>query len=341
MQVNQNVNLSEYSTMRLGGVADYMVEVGSRNEVKWAVDWADKYNLPVVMIGEGSNIIWRDEGFSGLVIVNKVRGITVSGEFDYGTYLTAGAGENWDNFVAKTIDMGLSGVEFLSLIPGTVGATPVQNVGAYGAEAKDVITVIEAYDKQTKSFVTIRGSECDFGYRTSRFKTTDNGRYFITFVTFMLKPTNPEPPFYSALQQYLDDNKLTEYTSQVIRNAVIDIRRNKLPDPAVVANNGSFFANPIIEEAQYLQLAANYPDIPHWNVDGGMIKLSAAWMVEQAGFKDFHDTETGMATWSKQPLILINERAQSTSQLIAFRDNLLQAVSQKFGVTLEQEPVLI
>lgn len=341
MKAQQNVDLKQHSTMRLGGTADYLVEVSSRQELQQAIDWAEKYSLPMIMIGGGSNIIWRDEGFRGLVIINKILGFEKAGQFDYGTYITVGAGENWDQTVARTTEMGLSGIEFLSLIPGSVGATPVQNVGAYGAEVKDVITVIEAYDLQEKKFVTIRGSECEFSYRSSRFKTTDKGRYFITYITMILKPQNPSPPFYNALQKYLHENNITDTAPQTIRNAVIAIRQEKLPDPAVVANNGSFFANPLVEDEIFMQLAADNPDMPHWNADGGLTKLSAAWLVEQAGYKDFHDATTGMATWAKQPLVLVNEKATSTTQLIQFRDTIINAVKQKFGVTLEQEPEII
>jgi UDP-N-acetylmuramate dehydrogenase len=237
--------------------------------------------------------------------------------------------------------MGLTGIEFLSLIPGTVGATPIQNVGAYGAEVSTVITTIEAYDNQTKTFVTLRGSECEFSYRSSRFKTTDKGRFFITSVTFFLQKGNPEPPFYGSLQHYFSEHSISTYTPQVIRDAVIAIRSEKLPDPAVVANNGSFFANPIISANTFTQLLADYPDVMHWNIEGNNIKLSAAWLVEHAGFKDFHDAETGMGTWPKQSLVLVNEHAETTAQLKAFKQKIVTAVQQKFGITLEQEPELI
>jgi UDP-N-acetylmuramate dehydrogenase len=326
--------------MRLGGKAAYMTDVNSRQEVVEALTWADEHKVPAMMIGVGSNLIWDDDGYPGLVIVNKIFGLEVAGDYDTGQYLTAGSGMNWDEFVSKTVELGLSGIEYLSLIPGTVGATPVQNVGAYGAEVANTITTIEAYDNLEKKFVTIRGSECNFGYRTSRFKTTDRGRFFITSVTFFLQKTQPQPPYYAALQQYFTDHKIETVTPVVIRQAVIDIRSNKLPDPAFVANNGSFFANPIVDGETFFRLSNDYPDMPHWNVEGG-VKLSAAWLLDQAGFKDVHDPETGMATWSKQSLVLVNESARTTSQLKIFKQKIVDAVYQKFGITLEQEPELI
>lgn len=341
MYILENVPLNNYSTMRLGGTAAYLTEINNKQQVPEAAAWALERGLPIMMIGEGSNIIWDDDGYPGLVIVNKLSGITSSGDYDTGVYLTAASGEHWDSFVAHTTDQGLTGIEFLSLIPGTVGATPVQNVGAYGAEVSNTITTIEAYDTVAKKFVILRGSECAFGYRTSRFKTTDKGRFLITAVTFFLQKGQPQPPFYGALQHYLDGHGITDMTPANIREAVIAIRSSKLPDPAVVANNGSFFANPIIPAADFTQLLDDYPEIPHWEVSGNKVKISAAWLIEQAGFKDYHDPETGMATWAKQPLVLVNESAQTTAQLKAFKQKLVDTVAGTFGITLEQEPELV
>lgn len=341
MYILENVPLTRYSTMRLGGAAAYMTEVSNRNEVIEAVTWADERGLPAIMIGEGSNIIWDDDGFPGIVLVNKIPGFEVTGEYNESKYITAGSGVNWDDFVAKTVDLGLTGLEYLSLVPGTVGATPVQNVGAYGAEVSNTIATIEAYDRTAKKLVTLRAGDCDFGYRTSRFKTTDRGRFFIISVTFMLQQVPPKPPFYGSLQSYFDEHNITDITNQAVREAVIAIRSNKLPDPAAVANNGSFFANPIVDSSEYFQLATDYPDIPHWPTSDGRVKLSAAWMIEQAGFKDYHDEMTGMATWPKQPLVLVNEHAETTAQLKTFRDMLIATVKDKFRVQLEQEPELI
>jgi len=322
MDIRQQVPLKDYSTMRLGGTAAYLVDVHDRYELQQALAWAEENSLPVMMIGSGSNIIWRDEGFNGLVIVNKIMRYEEQQEDDENFYVTVGAGENWDETVAKVVAKGMTGIEALSLIPGTAGATPVQNVGAYGQDISQTLVSVEAYDAQLKNMVTIPSFECNFGYRTSRFKTGgDRGRFFITAITLHLLHKNPQPPFYAALQGYFDENNIHDYTPQAVRDAVIAIRQRKLPDPATVANNGSFFANPIVPE--------------------GMVKVPAAWLLEQAGFKDFHDPETGMGTWPAQPLVLVNEKATSTAQLLAFRQKILDAVQQKFGVKLEQEPELL
>jgi UDP-N-acetylmuramate dehydrogenase len=342
MDIRQNVSLRDYTTMRLGGNARYLVEVADRMQLQQAVAWAGQQNVPILMIGGGSNIFWSDQGYDGLVIVNKILRYEDFVEDDINHYVTIGAGENWDSVVLRTVNAGLTGIECLSLVPGSAGGTPVQNVGAYGQEIADTLTTVEAYDSQLGQFITIPVSDCGFGYRTSRFKTSDKGRFYITALTLHLMVGNPQPPFYPALQRYLEEHGIHDFTPQTIRDAVIAIRSSKLPDPAAVANNGSFFANPIVDSYAYLQIADQYGEnIPHWDVGEDKTKLAAAWLVEQAGFKDYHDSQTGMGTWPKQPLVLVNEHAQSTAQLLAFRDQIINAVQQKFGITLQQEPELL
>lgn len=341
LKIMQHVPLKGYSTMRLGGPAAYAVEVANRLQLTAALDWAKEQNLPVIMIGTGSNTFWRDEGFPGLLIINKIMRREVFNEDGENVYLNIGAGENWDEVVAYSVSLGLTGIECLSLIPGTAGATPVQNVGAYGQEISQSLVTVEAYDTQTNQFLNLRPSDCGFGYRTSIFKTSERGRYFITGISLHLIKGNPQPPFYNALQRYLDEHNITEWTPQIIRNAIIDIRSSKLPDPATVANNGSFFGNPIVDELEFTQLQSKYPDMPHWPTDDGRIKIPAAWLIEQCGYSNYHDAVTGMATWSKQSLVLVNEHAKSTSDLIKFKTAIIDAVRAKFDITLQQEPELL
>lgn len=341
MFIQDNVPLAGYSTMRLGGNAAYLTEVNELGEVAKAVTWAKEHNLPVMIIGDGSNIVWRDEGYPGLVLVNRLMGFDVIQEDSRMAYVTIGAGENWDSVVERIVEKGLNGVAELSLIPGTTGATPVQNVGAYGCEISDTLVTLEAFDNQAGRLVTLTGGDCNFAYRSSRFKTTDRGRFFITSITLLLTKDNPTPPFYESLQAYFAEHHITEYTPAVVREAIIAIRSAKLPDPKLVANNGSFFANPIIPGDNLQQLLQDYPDLKYWHNDDGQVKLSAAWLVEKAGFKDTHDEATGMATWPTQSLVLVNEHARHTADLLTFRQKILDAVQQKFNITLEQEPELL
>ena len=328
--------------MRLGGRAKYLMEIHDRAELATALTWAKENNLSVIMIGDGSNIVWQDTGFDGLVLVNKIMGYEQLDEDTHNTYLTVGGGENWDNVVERSVQAGLTGIEALSLIPGTTGATPIQNVGAYGQDISQTLSSLEVYDSQTGQFINMPVMDCGFGYRTSRFKTTDKGRFFITSITLHLTKGNLQPPFYDTLQRYLDEHDIHEFTPAAIREAVIAIRSSRLPDPATVANNGSFFANPIINVDLLTQLLAAYPAIPHWATDDETkVKIPAAWLVDQAGFKDYHDSETGMATWPPQALVFVNEHAKSTADLLKFKQKVIDAVEAKFHITLVQEPELL
>lgn len=326
--------------MRLGGNASYMLDITESGQIPQALEWAESQQVPAIMIGGGSNIVWSDKGFPGLVLVNKIAGFEVQHQGDQ-SFITAGAGEPWDSVVARSVLQELSGLEQLSLVPGTTGATPIQNVGAYGRETSDVLVTVEAYDKQEKKMVVIPKSECEFAYRTSRFKTKDKGRFLITAVTFALTKNPPMPPFYASVEKYLQEHSIKRPTAVQIREAVIYIRTNKLPDPKVVANCGSFFHNPIIESGQLEELQKKFPEIKSWPTDDGRMKVSAAWMLEQLGLKGYHEPNTGMAIWDKQPLVFVNEKAPNTASLLAFRDAIIKAVQEKYGITLQQEPELI
>lgn len=341
MKIMHDVPLALYSTMRLGGKASSVVHVRTKKELLDAVEWAEKRSVPVLMIGVGSNIVWRDEGFDGLVIVNEFPGYEVIAENDQNYHIRIGAGENWDSVVARSVADKASGIEALSLIPGSAGATPVQNVGAYGQEISQTLFSVEVYDNDSKTFLVLSNEECSFSYRNSLFKSSQKGRYFIISLDLHLTKTHLKPPLYQSLQDYLNENDITDYSPHTIRQAVSAIRSAKLPDPAVVANNGSFFANPIIDKEAFTKLRLVHPTIKHWPTKNGKQKLAAAWLIEKSGFKDFHDRTTGIGTWPKQPLILVNEKAKTTADLLSFKKKIVDAVKENFGVTLIQEPELL
>lgn len=340
--IREHVSLKDYSTMRLGGPARYLYEAQDYSDVMKLDEWATSQNLPVVMIGGGSNIIWKDEGFPGLVIVNKIMGYDLQDQGQQ-QYLMVGAGESWDSVVERTVSAGLSGIESLSLIPGTVGATPIQNVGAYGREIADSFICAQAYDRTEKKMVILSKADCEFSYRNSRFKQTDKGRFFITSVTLALTKGNPLPPYYGAVEAFFSSHniEIKSVTPDILRNAVIAIRSEKLPDPKEVANCGSFFHNPVIEMDQLAMLREANPLVAYWPTDEGKAKVSAGWLLEQLGLKGYHEPNTGMATWPQQALVFVNERATSTAQLLAFRDAVMQAVKKRYDIDLVQEPELI
>lgn len=328
--------------MRLGGSAAYFAELHDEADIPDLVAWARAKQLPIKVIGDGSNIIWKDEGFNGLLIKNLLQGYSTEIASAEAVTITIAAGENWDNTVARTVTMGLYGIECLSLIPGTVGGTPIQNVGAYGQDISQVLSHLTAYDLQQDQIVTIRNDECGFGYRTSRFKHSDIDRFIITSVTLTLSKKSQEQSRYPAVTSWLEAQDIHEPNPDDLRRAVIAIRSAKLPDPKIIANNGSFFANPIVSTEKFSILRAKYPTIAAWELpDNQGYKVSAAWLIETAGYKDHHDQSTGMGTWPKQPLVLVNESASSTKQLIIYRDRLVHKVSELFGITLIQEPELL
>jgi UDP-N-acetylmuramate dehydrogenase len=274
-------------------------------------------------------------------MVNGIQRYESFKEDDQNVYITAGSGENWDTVVERTAQAGLTGIEALSLIPGTAGATIVQNVGAYGQEIADTLVTVEVYDTVARDFTTMRAEDCGFGYRTSRFKTVDRGRFYITAITIHLTVGQIQQPLYASLAAYVEANNITDLSPINVRNAVIAIRNRRLPDPTVVKNNGSFFANPIITVDKLTELRVLYPALPAWPYGENQVKIPAAWLIEQAGFKHTHDPTTGIGTWPAQPLVLVNEHAKNTSDLLAFRDQILVAVRDMFGIMLQQEPELM
>jgi UDP-N-acetylmuramate dehydrogenase len=338
MQIQNNVSLKDYSTMRLGGNAKALVTVTTKDELTEAINWAKQNNLPILILGGGSNVIFS-KGYEGLVIVNRLQGFEVLNDDPQTVTIKVGAGENWDKVVERTVQKNLHGIEALSAIPGTAGATPVQNVGAYGAQISDVFVELEAYDTKTDSFIILKKEDCKFSYRHSIFKSLHDRHYVITSITLQLDRQVPKPPFYESLQKYLDEHQITNYTPQTIRSAVVAIRAVRLPDPSLMANTGSFFKNPIVISDVANKILTTFPAAPNWPMPDGKFKLGAGWLIEQAGLKGYK--AHGMKTYENHALVLVNESAKSYDDLAAFRQEIIDKVHQKFGVTLEQEPELL
>jgi UDP-N-acetylmuramate dehydrogenase len=339
MDIHTNIPLKNYTTMKLGGNARFMTEVRTPEEVQEVCRNASTQNLPVFILGGGSNVIVKDEGYNGIVVRNRVPGFEVVTDEPGETTIKIGAGENWDSVVKRTVEMNLSGIEAMSAIPGTAGAAPVQNVGAYGQEIADSLVSLEAYDRQTDQFIILESSDCGFSYRNSIFRSTEAGRYVILSITLRLSKTAPAPPFYAAVQNYFDEHNITLYTPQIVRDAVVEIRKNKLPDPEVTPNTGSFFKNAIVEDWQLTDLKKEYPDIPTYDMSDGRFKIPTGWLIEQAGYKG--KTLHGMHVHDKNALVLINESATNYADLASARDEIMGAVRDKFRILIEQEPLEI
>lgn len=339
MEIHTNIPLKNYTTMKLGGNARFMTEVHTPEDIAEIYRNAKGQNLPLFVLGGGSNTIVHDEGFAGIVIRNRIPGFTVIAEDTDSVTIKIGAGESWDNVVKRAVDMHLSGIETLSAIPGTAGAAPVQNIGAYGQEVADTLVSLEAYDSTADAFVTLQNADCNFSYRHSIFRGEAQGRYVITSISLRLYKTTLQPPFYAALQTYLDKHGTTLFTPDVIRNAIIDIRHDKLPDPTEKPNAGSFFKNAIIEEWQLADLKADYPDVPLYDMGNGTFKVPTGWLIEQTGLKG--QLLHGMRVHDKNALVLINESATSYADLAAARDEIVTKVRDQFRIAITQEPLEI
>lgn len=337
MEVHTNIPLKNLLTMKLGGPARFFTEVHSTEELVTVYRNARSKNLPIFILGGGSNVIAKDEGFQGLVIRIRIPGFENISDDINTTTIKIGAGESWDLAVKRTVDMRLSGIEALSAIPGTAGAAPVQNIGAYGQEIADTLVSLEAYDSQTDQIITLSHEQCGFSYRESIFRSSEKGRYVITSVTLKLSKNLPQPPFYDSLQAYFDEHNITLFTHQTVRDAVIAIRADKLPDPAVEPNTGSFFKNAIIEEWQLNDLKKTYPDIKAFDMGNGTFKVPTGWLIEQAGLKG--QLLHGMRVHDKNALVLINESATSYVDLAWARDEIIGAIRDTFRIQIEQEPL--
>lgn len=337
MDVMTNISLKQYTTMKLGGEARYMATADSASDVVSLYRNARKENLPIFVLGGGSNVITHDEVFEGIVLLNKIKGFEVISETDETTDVKIGAGEVWDEVVEKAIELGLQGIEAMSGIPGTAGAAPVQNVGAYGQEIVDTLISLEAYDSKTDTIVTISADECDFSYRNSIFRDKEKGRYCILNITLRLNKAEPKPPYYASLQRYIDKNDIREVNLSVIRVAVLNIRSEKLPDPAELPSAGSFFKNALVEKWKLEELQKEYSDIPNYAMSDGRYKIPTGWLIDKAGLRGYRSH--GMRVYEKNALVLVNDSATGYDDLAAIREEIVQIVFDKFGIKIEQEPL--
>lgn len=337
MDIHTDIPLKNYTTMRLGGHARFMTDVHSVEEVQAVCKRAAAQGLKQFILGGGSNTIVPDEGFDGIVIRNRIMGFQVVQDTPREVTIKIGAGEAWDSVVKRCVDMRLSGIECLSAIPGTAGAAPVQNIGAYGQELSETLVSVDAYDTREDRMVLLSNEDCHFSYRHSIFRGESQGRYVITSITLRLYHATPQPPFYQAVQDYLDSHSITLYTPQVLRDAVIAIRADKLPDPTQRPNTGSFFKNAIVEDWQLRDLRDQYPDMPSYDMPDGKFKVPSGWLIEQAGFKG--ELLHGMRVHDKNALVLINESAASYADLAAARDEIIGRIRDTFHIIIEQEPL--
>ena len=329
--VQRNVPLAPLTTLGIGGPAKFFVEARNADDVREAVDWSDSNGQPLLVLAGGSNVLIADEGFDGLVLRLDLRGIKGKGD----GRANVAAGESWDEFVRMAVAKGWAGIECLSGIPGSVGATPIQNVGAYGQEVSETIEHVEVFDRSSRAMTKLTNEECRFAYRTSIFKNEAKDRYIVLSVTFRLNPGGAPAVRYPELQRFVGHAA----DLQQVRDAVITIRRRKgmVIDPADpdTRSDGSFFMNPIVSPDKL----ANLDEMPHFPV-GENVKLSAAWLIEHAGFeKGFVHGNVGIS--SKHTLAIINRGGGTAREVIELVRMIQDRVGEKFGIELQPEPNFI
>lgn len=331
MKILENILLKNLTTMRLGGPAKFVIEIEKPEEIKDAHEFALEKNLPIFILGGGANTIAKDDGFNGVIIKNVMSGIS-----EENGKVKAMGGTVWDDVVAYSCEKGYTGIEALSKIPGLAGAAPVQNIGAYGQELLDTFLSAKVYDFKTKTFKTLEKEDLNFAYRHSILNTTDKNRYFVISITLSLKKGEMSRPFYASMEKYIADNHCTDFSPAGIREIVSSIRDFKLPNPEEKASAGSFFKNIYLtkEEAKL----AEEKGIPVY-YDREKYSINSGWLIENCGLKG--QLIHGMRVSDKAALILINESAKGYEDLAKARAEIIKTVQDKFGYTLEQEPVEI
>jgi UDP-N-acetylmuramate dehydrogenase len=288
--------------------------------------------LPRLVIGEGSNILFTSD-FEGVVINPGMKGIEVVEDSGEQLLIRVGASENWDQWVRHATEKGWHGLENLSLIPGSVGSAPIQNIGAYGVELKERFAWLEAWDLQNTKLVKLDGQACKFGYRSSIFKTESRDRYIITHVTFRLNRTPNLVLDYGKIRTAFEEAKGS--TPGDLRNVIIAIRNSKLPDPARFGNGGSFFKNPMVGRAIYNCIRVEHPEVPYYPDEENRVKIPAAWLIEKAGWKGKRVGNVG--TWPSQPLVIVNYGGATGREIVDFSEQIMEDIDRKFGVLLERE----
>jgi UDP-N-acetylmuramate dehydrogenase len=351
MQIHENFSLKPYNTFAIDVRARYFATFSNTEQLTDLIASRSQLStndsrLTTFILGGGSNILFTKD-FEGLVLKNEIKGIEKRKEDSEYVYVRVGAGENWHQFVLFCIKNNWAGVENLSLIPGNVGATPMQNIGAYGVEIKEVFHELKAFHLHEKASHTFGLDDCDFGYRDSVFKNKYKDQFVITEVTYRLNKIPKYHTSYGAVAQELEKMGVTELSIAAISQAVINIRTSKLPDPAVIGNAGSFFKNPSISGEQFEKLKSVFPNIVGYENSDGTIKLAAGWLIEQCG-PDNSDTYRNGTSWKgyrkgdagchqKQALVLVNYGKATGEDIYELSEQILRSVKEKFGVVLERE----
>jgi len=331
MSLQENISLRSHNTFGIDVKTKKLATVKNVNELK---NILSNNLLPLCILGGGRNILLTKD-FDGLIIKNELKGIQLINENDTEIYLKVASGEVWHEFVLFCIENNYCGIENLSLIPGSVGASPMQNIGAYGVEVKDFITEVEAMHLKSLKITYFSTNDCEFDYRSSIFKTKEKGNYFITSVTFRLNKQPNINTSYGAIQSELEAKGISNPTIKDVSDAVICIRESKLPNPKEIGNAGSFFKNPSVSNEKAEALKNEFPAIPNYPQNNGTTKIAAGWLIEQCGFKG--KTFGNYGVHKNQALVLVNYGGAQGKDIYALSETIIDAVQQKFGILLERE----
>jgi len=334
VKITEKISLKPFNTFGVESAARYFSTFASAEELKTLLTEEKFKELPKLVLGGGSNILLCAD-FEGLVLKNELKGIELVSEDAKHVFLKAGSGEVWQDLVEFCISRNYAGIENLSLIPGTVGAGPLQNIGAYGAELKDVFFQLEALSLKDLSLQLFSLTDCRFGYRNSVFKQELRGKYIILSVTLRLNKMPQLNTSYGAIEKELERMGVKEKSIQAISKAVISIRRSKLPDPQTIGNAGSFFKNPEISREDYLLLKGNFAELVAYPLEDGSFKLAAGWMIEQCGWKGKRFGDAGVHV--NQALVLVNYGKASGQNILDLSEKIIASVKEKFGLSLERE----
>ena len=337
MKDERNYSLKEHNTFGIDAKCRRFIEFEDDEEAFEVAEILRKSAIPYIIIGGGSNLLLTRD-FDGIVVRSGIKGHYFEEDFTC-ERMTCGSGEVWDDMVATSLKAGYYGLENLSLIPGDVGASAVQNIGAYGVEAKDFILCVWMVEIATGKPWMIGNEECEYGYRQSRFKQDWKNRFLITRVTYGLARTFRPRLDYGNIRSELERRGITEPTAEQVRDVIIDIRNAKLPDPKVEGNAGSFFMNPVVTRNRYEKLAALYPDMPHYKVDSRHEKIPAGWMIEQCGWKGKSLGRAGVH--DKQALVLVNRGGATGAEIVALSDAIRKDVKARFGIDIHPEVNII
>lgn len=337
--IAENISLKPFNTFGIEAMAKGLATFSTKEELEEVLsEWEKRNYTNQLVLGGGSNILLTGD-YDGLVLKNEIGGIEVVDEDADFVYVRGGAGEVWHHFVLHCLQHEYAGVENLSLIPGNVGASPMQNIGAYGVEIKDVFHQLEAYHVGDKAVQIFNAEDCRFGYRESVFKNIYKGQFVILSVTFRLRKKPLFNTSYGAMQQELDKMGVTELSIQAISQAVINIRSSKLPDWKLVGNAGSFFKNPTVNNEVAQKLKETFPAMVSFPFENGKTKLAAGWLIEQCGWKGYRKGDAGC--YDKQALVLVNYGGAKGAEIYALSEQIIKSVKEKFGVTLEREVNII